>query len=371
MPTSTPLISVIIPTYNYAQFISDAIRSVLNQSIIDKTEIIVIDDGSTDNTFQVIKPFLSCNIKYIHQNNSGLSSARNAGIQASKGRFIQFLDADDMLGEDALQGKLTTLISNPNSSIAICRTKYFRKRPALLNAPHFDGWPIYTKHLDVHLCNFNIAPPHAYLLRRSVIDRINSFDTHLTACEDYDFWLRALFDGCNLIFSPNGVVYYRRHKESMSQNFFRQRKFDAILHKKLQKHLINNKTYIYRREILMAFVSGVLCTCMRLHKLGISPSPDLIDLFYWAIKQIDNRSGNPFLAYFYFLQSMLTLKYYSNTSQDALKLKTLLLDATNEDDVKTNKLHYFDKIIKFVISSQDADRLERYRLAKYYLLTCI
>src|SRR5665213_1439823 len=97
MEKTPPKVSVIIPTYNSANYICDAIQSVLDQSFKD-FEIIVIDDGSTDHTSHVLRAWIEHNtIRYIYQTNKGVPSARNAGIHHAKGQFIKFLDADDLL----------------------------------------------------------------------------------------------------------------------------------------------------------------------------------------------------------------------------------------------------------------------------------
>jgi glycosyltransferase involved in cell wall biosynthesis len=368
MYKSSPLISVIIPTYNYAQFLDDALNSVLKQNIVNDIEIIIIDDGSTDNTAEVVKPFLSCNLKYIYQKNAGLSAARNTGIQASKGRLIQFLDADDMLGKYALSGRLKVLHGNPDISVAVCRTKIFRSsakgRPdALL----LEGWPIYTRHLDIHLCNFNIAPPHAFLLRRDIIDHIGWFDPNLSACEDYDFWLRVLFQGFKFMFCSHGIVYYRRHKASMSQNLLRQRTFDAILHQKLQQLLMANHKLQYQPEILMAFISGILCTCMRFAELNSEPPKDLFKAYQWAINEIMKLDyyQDSFLTYFYFLQSLLILKDYPDHIPWTDNLKNKFLDMIPNFNFIGNKFKLFQNAINYLFFYRDADFFERYRLAKY------
>jgi len=100
-PNKSPLVSVIIPTYNRAQYICEAVKSVLRQTFSD-FELIVVDDGSVDNTKEILTPYLGI-VKYIYQNNSGIAAARNAGIEMSRGEFIAFLDSDDLWVRDKLQ----------------------------------------------------------------------------------------------------------------------------------------------------------------------------------------------------------------------------------------------------------------------------
>jgi glycosyltransferase involved in cell wall biosynthesis len=335
----------------------------------DLLETIIVDDGSTDHTSDVVKPFLSDNFKYIYQKNGGLSFARNTGIKASKGKIIQFLDADDMLGAQALSGRLRLLTKTSEYSIAVCRTRIFKKsKSQYARALFWKGWPTYTRHLDVHLCNFNIAPPHAFMLKKEVIDRIGMFDINLSACEDYDFWLRALFAGCKFIFCSKGIVFYRQHQASMSQNQYRQRTFDSILHQRLQSLLISNVEWKSRFEILMAFLAGVLCTINRFNELNKDPSNELIRLFQWVIHEIDKtKFHNTFSSYYYFMQTLLTLKYHhpSSSTTDDLK-RTFLLSIEKIDDL-SSEIKLFKSVVKYILSFQNADMLERYRLAKYYI----
>lgn len=371
MSSSFPLLSVIIPCYNYGHFLPDTLRSIYEQNLSIPLEIIVVDDGSKDDTAEIIKPFLASNVKYIYQQNAGLSAARNTGIMASKGKFIQFLDADDMLGANALSARLKLLQNNPDISIAVCRSKIFRGanngRPQVRL---FEGWPIYKRHLDVHFCNFNIAPPHAFLLRREVIDKIGLFDTNLAACEDYDFWLRALFSGIRFMFCKHGIVYYRRHKESMSHDLMRQRKFDSLLHLKLYNYIVSNDYFKNRAEVLMAFISGVLCTCMRFSKLKADPPQELLELYNWAIDEIKKIKcfHNSCLTYLYFLQSLLTFKYSRQTFQNSDIFKNRLFAAIPAFDFSGNKLKLYQNIVNYAFFSPDAGFLERYRILKYTFL---
>ena len=224
-------VSVIIPTYNYSRFILDAIKSALVQDVHD-LEIIVVDDGSTDNTSDIIKPYTD-SVQYIHQENAGLSAARNTGVSASTGEFILFLDADDMLGPDAVASQVAYLEQNLAAFVAVCENKLFSEKDNNGQPKPFGSWALCRENLGVHLCYFNIAPPHAFLFRRQTISETGWFDHQLTACEDYDFWLRAAVKGFIPHYNPSGLVYYRRHPASMSADLVNQHLHDAILHKRL------------------------------------------------------------------------------------------------------------------------------------------
>ncbi len=265
-------VSVIIPTFNYGHFILDALNSVLKQDFPDM-EIIIVDDGSEDDTKNILNEYKNA-IKYIYQMNSGLSYARNTGIKNSTGEFILFLDADDLLGEQLLKKQVNFLNKNKNISISVCKNKLF-SAISEKGKPTVEGkWKLYHNFLDIHLCYLNIAPPHAFMCRRKVIHDIGLFDTSLKACEDWDYWIRAVFAGHIPFFNSAGTVYYRKHAESMSSNLLNQRRHDIILHNRIDKLLENSRHLSAKQRVegLLALSAGAVFTASRAESLG----PDVV-----------------------------------------------------------------------------------------------
>ncbi len=178
-------ISVIIPTYNRAGFLKEAIDSVRGQDYPD-FELIVVDDGSTDATPDLLEAYGPA-IRVVRQANAGVSAARNAGIGRAGGDLIAFLDSDDLW----LPGKLATqaafFAGHPES--VICQTEELwvrrgrRVNPGKRHRKRA-GW-IFTPSLS--LC---LVSPSAVMIRRSLFDEVGLFDEDLPACEDYDLWLR-------------------------------------------------------------------------------------------------------------------------------------------------------------------------------------
>lgn len=182
----TPLVSVIIPTYNRAWIVREAIESVLDQDY-SNFELIVVDDGSTDNTVEILNAY-SSSLSVIHQENKGVSAARNIGISHAKGKFISFLDSDDTW----LKKKLSTQIDffSAHEDALICQTeeiwirngkrvnpkKYHKKQSGMI----FDA--------SLFLC---LVSPSAVMMHRNFFDQVGLFDESLLSCEDYDLWLRA------------------------------------------------------------------------------------------------------------------------------------------------------------------------------------
>ena len=271
-------VSVIIITFNYGRFINNAIQSALSQNI-DDLEIIVVDDGSTDATYDTIRPYKD-RIKYIYQNNSGQSAARNTGLENCTGEFIQFLDSDDILGRRKIRTQLEYFREHPEASIAVCSTKRFSK----INKngmPQVRGsWYLFRDTLDLYLCFCNIAPPHAFLYRRKVILHTGLMDSDVDNCEDYDFLLRAASLGFIPRYTPACVVYYRQHSSSVTANALRQYLTDVKMHIRLAKLLDNYPDFPHdhRLEGLLAYAAGVMMTAARLYPIRPQTSREMLEL---------------------------------------------------------------------------------------------
>jgi glycosyltransferase involved in cell wall biosynthesis len=181
----TPLISVIIPTYNRAGVVEEAVDSVLAQEYND-FELIVVDDGSTDNTSEALAPY-GDDVTVLFQENKGVSAARNRGIAKASGRYIAFLDSDDLW----LPGKLSAQVEffNERPDALICQTEEVWVRNGIRVNPgkrhKKPSGMIFEPSLE--LC---LVSPSAVMIRRDLLERAGGFDETLPACEDYDLWLR-------------------------------------------------------------------------------------------------------------------------------------------------------------------------------------
>lgn len=182
-----PLVSVIIPNYNHAQYVSDAIRSVLAQTYRNY-EIIVVDDGSTDNSRETVAKF-GDQVQYIYQKNAGLSAARNTGIKASKGELIGVLDADDMYEPGYLSTLVSALQEDLDADGIYCGYQFVDHTNILL--PQVEARPVSPDKLHEALLDGNFFVPESIFLRRKVYENVGLFDETLRACEDWDVWLRA------------------------------------------------------------------------------------------------------------------------------------------------------------------------------------
>ncbi len=237
-------ISVIIPTYNRAIFLSEALQSVIKQQCVD-FDIWVIDDGSTDNTREVVEQlqrdfFLGDKLHYVFQRNQGVSAARNLGIQKSQGEWIAFLDSDDLWLPNKLQQQLKHVEENPECQLVHTNERWERNGKHLnqLKKHRKEGGDIFIRSLD--LC---LISPSSVMIKRALFAEVGMFDTAMTVCEDYDLWLRitAKYPVCYL---TNVLVIKRGgHADQLSHKFIAMDYWRVLaIHKLLQnKDLTGDK----------------------------------------------------------------------------------------------------------------------------------
>ncbi len=232
-----PLVSIIVPCYNYGNLLSETLNNILEQSY-ENWECIIVDDGSTDNTSSVAKEFVDNHnqFRYVFQINAGLSAARNTGLQHSKGDFIQLLDADDFIESNKLLSQIKVFFEHPDSDIVYSEVRYFSSEQKTLRRfsmneidnpwmPKVDSSN--PQLLMNTLIDLNICVVNAPLIRKSVFDRIGLFNTKLIAVEDWEFWCRCAFQKVNFRFdnSLGTQALVRFHEGSMSKNM--KRMFEA------------------------------------------------------------------------------------------------------------------------------------------------
>ena len=226
-----PKVSVIIPTYNSANYLPAAIESVLSQSFQD-FEVIVIDDGSTDNTAMVVRDY-EPRIRYFCQTNSGVSKARNRGIEESKGEYVAFLDSDDTWLTDKLEHQIRALNQNPD--YRVCYTAFVcvdeHLKPINVCRSEFA-----TVALEDLLCFGNVVGSICSVLaHRSLFDYSVRFDSNLSQCADWDMWVQ-LARQTELLYLDEVLVTYRQHTTNMSRNASLLEKDSQIVLEKAFSH---------------------------------------------------------------------------------------------------------------------------------------
>lgn len=201
-----PLVSVIIPVFNGASFITEAIKSVWAQKY-EPLEIIVVDDGSTDGTAEIVKT-VKGNIRYFHQKKSGVAAARNKGIQHAKGELIAFIDADDIWEDNKLSLQSDLLHQNPAADIIYGFLLVTQMIPTdelkQINLENEKG--LFATQLG------------SLLVRRTVFDKVGGFDEEMTVAEDLDWINRVREAGIHILAHKDIVQFYRMHQNSITKD---------------------------------------------------------------------------------------------------------------------------------------------------------
>jgi glycosyltransferase involved in cell wall biosynthesis len=224
-----PKVSVIIPTHNRLPMLKEAVDSVLRQDFED-FELIVVDDDSTDGTGSEIEQY-GGRVKLLqHPQNKGVSAARNTGVLHAKGKYIAFLDSDDLWVKGKLKTQVSFLDENPHYPLCYTDEIWIRKgrrvNPKVKHAK-YSGW-IFEKCLP--LCTIS---PSSAVMRKTLLTKVGLFDEALPVCEDYDFWLRVsirypiFFIGQKLIIKRGG------HPDQLSQRSWGNDRYRVIALEKL------------------------------------------------------------------------------------------------------------------------------------------
>jgi glycosyltransferase involved in cell wall biosynthesis len=212
---SDELVSVVIPCFNQGKYLGEAIQSVLVQTHA-RTEIVIVDDGSTDTTAAVAHSYPQA--IYLYQHNQGLAMARNAGLRASTGDYVTFLDSDDRFLPKAVEAGLNCLSKHPECGFVFGRYRNIDADGKVISPPNQppDESDFYSALLQRNL----IGMPAAVMYPRSVLDRVRGFQGQLRRCEDYDLYLRIARE-FSIHKHDEIVAEYRRHGEQMSRNYRR------------------------------------------------------------------------------------------------------------------------------------------------------
>jgi glycosyltransferase involved in cell wall biosynthesis len=204
-----PRVSVIIPTYNRADLIGETIESVLNQTFGD-FEIIIVDDGSTDSTKEVVRRF-DGPIKYIYQENRGRSCARNQGFEASSGNYVCFLDSDDVLNPRMFERQVSLLESNSELGFVFSDYQFVNRAGEILPKPEvFCAHPLRRGRIFRFLIYFDFIFPSSVLARRDCVNKAGLFDPSLDAAEDLD-WLLRMTRLYETDYIPEQLCLVRKH----------------------------------------------------------------------------------------------------------------------------------------------------------------
>ena len=223
-----PLVSIVIPTFNCESYIGEAVDSVLRQDY-RSFEIIVVDDGSTDNTRQVLEKYRG-KIRYIYQENGGRSAARNRGIKETRGEYIAFLDADDLWENNKLALQMEYFLKHPDVSLVYADALTFRGSEIVAPSMFQDREP-FSGDCFLALLRENFIPTQTVIVKKECFKNSGLFDEALEVSEDYDLWLRIAKE-YKLSYVPKVLASYRLHEANVSQNVAKMTKaHEGILRK--------------------------------------------------------------------------------------------------------------------------------------------
>ena len=206
MTPKNPFISVIIPAYNAAEFLADAVQCIWDQNY-PELEVILVDDGSTDDTPRVAASF-GGKVRYTRQENQGPGSARNHGLRLARASLIAFLDADDLWPPYTLKLLGSHLADYPGTEMVLGRMQYLRQIQGPDGRPKLEPFaqPVLTLNLD------------AGLFRKAAFDKVGPFDPTMASSDDMDWFLRAREARISMDFVEQVVLFYRRHDHNLTHD---------------------------------------------------------------------------------------------------------------------------------------------------------
>jgi len=205
------MVSVIITTFNRKKFLRDAVMSVLNQEYHD-IEIVVIDDGSTDDSYREIE---GLPVRYIWKKNEGISSARNLGISVTEGEYVAFLDVDDLWNKKKLSLQME-LMEAEGFSISYTNELWIRNGRRLNQKVRHKKYSGYIFEYCLPLC---IISPSSVVIQREIFDTVGLFDESLPVCEDYDMWLRITTQYPVLFVDKPLIIKRGGHEDQLSRKY--------------------------------------------------------------------------------------------------------------------------------------------------------
>lgn len=246
------MISVIIPTYNRASYLRDSLQSVLKQDYFNQNagypfEVIVVDDGSTDNTREAVESF-GKKVKYIYQEHSGVSRARNLGLELSQGEFVAFLDSDDLWKKEKIRTQLSLMKAIPQAVISYTEEIWIR-RGIRVNPKKkhqkYSGW-IFDKVLPLCLLSLSSA-----VFRRELFNEVGNFDEQLPACEDYDLGIRIACRYPFYLISKPLIIKRGGHPDQLSRKYWGLDRFRVkVLEKAFHLDLSPQQKEQVRKELV-------------------------------------------------------------------------------------------------------------------------
>ena len=258
------LVSIVIPCFNAALYIKKTLDSILSQNDID-IEIIIVDDGSTDQSKKIVDTISNEKIKYYYQTNEGVSTARNLGFSHAKGKYVVFFDADDLMQKDYIK-ELVSFIEKENLDFVSGKVQKFNENGILSNIYRGVSNNAFE---EILLYNINVVTcPSIYLFKKEFLLRNHlTFNTHLSSTADRFFLLQCALAGKTGIAIGQSKVYYRISVNSMSGKLTKQLVLDNenYYRELMQYNFISSsfKKKVLKKGYYILFVSFIKLKCFK------------------------------------------------------------------------------------------------------------
>lgn len=290
-----PLVSVIIPCFNAEKFIAQTLNSVLQQTH-KNIEILIIDDHSTDTSYAIAQSFAKEHpqiIKVLKNKSKGACAARNMGFQYSKGAYIQYLDADDLLSPQKIEKQVTSLVNFPDS-ITVCETWNFTSD--INNATNTDAPYLFSTD---QACDFfinlwggnkkepNMVQTSAWITPRTLIEKNGSWNINLSKDQDGEFFARIALNSKGIVYVPNIKNYYRKHISS--NNIASQKERQHIQSNLLATQL--KEQYLFGKN---QSLKAKLAIATQYKHVAIEAWPNYKDLAKQALLKCNELGGSPY-----------------------------------------------------------------------------
>ena len=273
-------ISVIVPVYNGEKYIKRTLDSIYRQTMLPY-EVIIVDDGSVDNSSIVIQEYFDTHkmtinqAKLICQDNRGAGAARNTGIINSSGNWIAFLDSDDIWDENKIRYTYETIKNNPKAMMVshdmyvVTDDNYKSKTYAELHKKYNKNKPLFTQ-----LYYLPFLATSCVTLKRSLIEKVGLFDTSLPSCQDWDMWLKCslyMNDSENLVIIDKPLLYYIIRGGSISYNSKKRYECGRTVHMrytpKLEEYMTKREVKKISRNAMNIFVFGESYNAIKQYRL--------------------------------------------------------------------------------------------------------
>ena len=241
---SNPLVSILIPLYNSEKYITETIESCLSQTW-KNIEIIIVDDGSSDNSYELAKSYESEKVKIIKQENKGACVARNKAFDLSKGEYIQFLDADDLLSKKKIENQLNIFKKYGNNIIVSSKWDRFYNDISDATFPNRPTYMDYENNIDwiIDVIEKNdMGQTSVWLAHREIIEKAGKWNESLTINQDGEFFTRVLLNSKSIKFCKDAFVFYRSGDKTRI-SYTTNKRTESLLksYMSIEKHLLSKE----------------------------------------------------------------------------------------------------------------------------------